>query len=208
MCVKAPNEYKHLLLLLISKIGIGAYYPDLRYFLMVCPCWVDQWRNTNNLDTCNYHGTCFNWLCVKMCLLYLKSGVMATEKRSYRNSSINLASDVFPLKNFCSNFGGKIFYVPKIIYFTWKLEGCVVCYSCILLAYWSHSHPFGFSWLHWALESVVRGYHVCMDNCSPPVGNEFELSIEELSQHDRNAAAIKVSDSIYGHVLCEFSEVL
>ena len=38
------------------------------------------------------------------------------------------------------------------------------------------------------------------DDWSPPVGDEFELEIEELNRHDRYAVAIKVSGDIVGHV--------
>ena len=57
------------------------------------------------------------------------------------------------------------------------------------------------------LESLVKGYHVYMDDWSPPVGNELELIVEELNRHDRYAVAIKVSGNIFEHVLHKFSKI-
>ena len=57
------------------------------------------------------------------------------------------------------------------------------------------------------VERVVRGYHVYMDNWSPPVGNEFELELEQLNRHDRYAVVIQVSNNIGGHVLSESQKV-
>ena len=50
----------------------------------------------------------------------------------------------------------------KLNHLTPKLEGCTIYYSCVLV-YGACSHPFGFSWLCWALESIVRGNHFYMD---------------------------------------------
>ena len=42
-----------------------------------------------------------------------------------------------------------------------------------------------------SVESVVRGYHVYMNDWSPSVGDEFELEIEELNRHDRYAVLLR-----------------
>ena len=47
-----------------------------------------------------------------------------------------------------------------------------------------------------SVESMVRGYHVYMDDWSPSVGDEFELEIKKLNRHDRCAVAIEVSGDI------------
>ena len=59
-----------------------------------------------------------------------------------------------------------------------------------------------------SVESVVRDYHVYMDNWSPSVGDDFELEVEQLNRHDRYAVAIKVSGDIVSHVPCEFSKIV
>ena len=46
------------------------------------------------------------------------------------------------------------------------------------------------------LQSVVRGYHVYMDHCSSPIGNEFILNIEEFTRHDGYTVAINVISDI------------
>ena len=45
-----------------------------------------------------------------------------------------------------------------------------------------------------SIESVVRGYHVYVDDWSPSVGDEFELD-----RHDRYTVAIKVIGDIVSH---------
>ena len=41
-----------------------------------------------------------------------------------------------------------------------------------------------------SVESLVRGYHVYMNDWSPSVGDEFAIEVEE---HDRYAVAVKVT---------------
>ena len=58
------------------------------------------------------------------------------------------------------------------------------------------------------VESVVRGYHVYMDDWSHSVGDEFVLETEELNRHDRYTVAIKVSGNIVSHMPQEFSKIV
>ena len=51
---------------------------------------------------------------------------------TYRNSSKNSANEFFIEEFLLQTFGGKICYVLKIDYFTSKLGGYTVYYSCVL----------------------------------------------------------------------------
>ncbi len=53
---------------------------------------------------------------------------------------------------------------------------------------------------HVYLESVIRGYHVYMEQWKPSLRDEVQLEIEELNRHDRYAVAVKVGDDVVGHV--------
>ena len=57
---------------------------------------------------------------------------------------------IFRWKISSQNFGGKVCYGLKINSVTSKLEGCTVYYSCVF-----RSRPLRFSWLRWALESII-----------------------------------------------------
>ena len=48
------------------------------------------------------------------------------------------------------------------------------------------------------VESIVRGYHAYMDNWTPAIGDEFQVEIEEMNVHDRQAVAVKVNGNIVG----------
>ena len=76
-------------------------------------------------------------------------------KKYYRKSSKNSANSSFIEKFLVQIFGGKICYELKINYFTPKLEGCTVYYSCVLV-YWSCSRQFRFSWPCWALKAWLE----------------------------------------------------
>ena len=45
--------------------------------------------------TCNLHETCFNWLHVKICLLYLKFGVMDAPQGSFTENAIHWEQHTF-----------------------------------------------------------------------------------------------------------------
>ena len=56
-------------------------------------------------------------------------------------------------------------------------------------------------WILLAMLSVEKRdsrLHVHIDDWSPPVGNEFELKIEELNRHDRYAVTITVNGDAFG----------